>query len=162
MHPRKSKIPQPFFAILITASALLVVVSVASILIAGSRFGIETAITGAFSVALLYVYVVWYTRVMMRADAQIARATEEEAQEIAQQSAIRLQIGSLVRFFILSVFLIVSIVVFNFDAIADMIGVTVMFLPLSIVPLFVKSSSSDQPESSSPEDEDSSEVEKQC
>ena len=156
-----TKIPQPFRAILITAMALLVVTSVVCFIVQGTNFGIETAVTGAFSVALLYVYVVWYTRVMMCADAQIKGAEEEKAQEIAQNSAVKLQIGSLVRFLILSAFLIISIVVFHFDVIAAMIGVTVMFLPLSIVPLFVKSSPS-EPAHAGTETENSSEVEKQC
>lgn len=155
------KIPQPFRAILIAAIILLVATSAVCFVTQGERFGTETAVTGAFSVALLYVYVVWYSRVMMCADAQTKDADEGKIQEIAQQSAIRLQIGSLVRLFALSAFLIIAIVVFHFDVIAAIIGVTVMFLPLFIVPLFVKPSPSGPAQAGKPA-ENSSEVEKQC
>ena len=131
-----SNIPKTFQICTITAIILVVVVSLAACFIKNIIFGLHTGIAGIISVALLCVYVVYVAKLM--ADAKSA-ATDETSETLAVSIANRIQVASLIKLFLLAAILVVLIVAFKFDVIAVAIGVSAMYLPLLVVPHFVKS-----------------------
>ncbi|MBO4351611.1 MAG: hypothetical protein J6A01_11800 [Proteobacteria bacterium] len=66
-----------------------------------------------------------------------------DIKEVATNAALKIQVGSTVKTLILAAFLVVLILVFKFDPFAALIGVSVMYIPLYTVPLFVKPASDD-------------------
>ncbi len=130
------EIPKQLRASAMAAIILFVVVSIIAGFVKNPAFGVQTAIAGGFSVILFCGYVIWTGRVMLSTKNMMQDA--EEKKEIASSALLRIQIGSLVKFLALSVVIVVLVVAFNFDVIATIIGVSVIYAPLAIVPLFVK------------------------
>ena len=117
--------------------AAVVFVFIASGIAVGLRgydFGLQTAITGIISVALLCVYVVYVARVM--ADAK--SAADGASEDVAVSVAHRIQIASLIRLFVVAVVCVLLIIVLKFDVWAVIAGVSAIYAPMLIVPNFVK------------------------
>ena len=131
------EIPKTFRVVVIVTIILLIPVSLAVGYWQNPLMGIQTAITGFFSVTLFGSYVVWSGRVMLSAK-NMMQDSKDKA-EIASNAAMRIQIGSMVKFLVLSAVLILLIVAFDFDVIAAIIGVSVIYVPIAVVPLFFKS-----------------------
>ena len=151
------QIPRTLRVSLIVSFFLLIASIIASGFVKNFTFGLQTGICGGFSVALLCAYVVWTSRVL--ASARTEMATSEKKEAVATSAATKLQLGSLVKFLVLSAILIVLVAVFKLSPVAAIIGVSDIYLPLAIVPLFVKSApvqDEKKPES------DTSEVKEQC
>lgn len=130
------EIPKQLRASALTAVFLFVVVSIVASFVKNLTFGVQTAIAGGFSVILFCGYVIWTGRVMLSTKNMMQDA--EEKKEIASNALLQIQIGSLVKFLALSVVIVVLVIAFDFDVIAAIIGVSVIYAPLAIVPMFVK------------------------
>ena len=125
-------IPKIFRVSLFASLILVSVLSVVAGFVENPRFGVETAITGGFSVALLCVYVVCVGRVMVR----VKDAMKDGPDETAATSAVsRILVLSFVKLILLAVVLILCVAVFKFDVIAAIIGVSGVYPPLIIVSL---------------------------
>jgi hypothetical protein len=129
-------VPKTLQVSTITALILAVIASIAACIFKNIFFGLQTGITGIISVALLCVYVVYVAKTM--ADAKSAM-TPETSETLAVSVANRIQVASLVKLFILAGIIVTLVVAFKFDVIAVAIGVSAMYLPLLVVPFFVKS-----------------------
>lgn len=135
-----SEIPKVFRLSMICAICLEIVLSLGAGIVKNAWFGVQTAIMGGFSVALLCVYVVWVGRLMGHTKAQIESAeTDKDKENVATGMANRIQIASLLKMFVLAGFIIFCVLVFRVDIIAAILGVSVIYVPLFVVPLFVKS-----------------------
>lgn len=129
-------IPKPFRISLIVSAILVLTVSIIAGIVKNIGFGIETAVTGFFSVALLGVYVVCVGWIM----ADVKSAMKDGPNETAANAAVsRIMVMSLIRLFILAAVLIICVAVLHFSVYAAIIGVSGVYLPLLIVPHFVKS-----------------------
>ena len=131
-----NKIPKTFQVCVIVSLVLVFAVYLVVSLIFDSTFAIQTAIISIFSFALLCVYVVWASRVSMHVKMQAEQ--NGDMKDVATSAALKIQVGSTVKTLILAAFLVVLILVFKFDPFAALIGVSVMYIPLYTVPLFVK------------------------
>ena len=136
------KIPKTFRVCIIVSLILVIAVFGVVYALFDSTFAVQTANISIFSFALLCVYVVWASRVSMQVKMQAER--KGDIKEAASNSALMLQIGSLVKTLILAAFLVFVIVVLKFSPIAALIGVSVIYIPLYTVPLFVKPVSEDE------------------
>ena len=124
-------IPKGFRVALLASVGLVILASIVAGIIIGVRFGVESAITGGFSVALLCVYVVQYGRIL----AGVREASKDGPNEAAATTAAsRLMVLSLVRLLLFAAALIVCVVVFKFDVRAAIVGVTGVYLPLLVLP----------------------------
>ena len=130
-----SQVPPVFKASAATSACLVTVAAMVAGYVKDCVFGLQTAIAGGFSVALLCAYVVWVSAVMARAKAHVQA---DKGGEYAASVGAKIQVASLVKLFVLASVLVILIVVFHFDVIAAIIGVSGIYLPLAIVPLFVK------------------------
>ena len=129
-------IPKPFRVSLIVSAILVLMVSIIAGIVKNFGFGVETAITGFFSVALLGVYVVCVGGIM----ADVRSAMTDGPNEAAANAAVsRIMVMSLIRLLILAAVLIICVAVLHFSVYAAIIGVSGVYLPLLIVPHFVKS-----------------------
>ena len=131
-----NKIPKTFQVCVIVSLILVFTVFGVVSWIFDSTFALQTAIISIFSFALLCVYVVWASRVSMHVKMQAEQ--NGDMKELASNAALKIQVGSLVKTLILAAFLVISIIVFKFTPVAALIGVSVMYIPLYTVPLFVK------------------------
>lgn len=143
-------IPKTFRVSVVAAVGLLACLSIVTFMTQSADFALQTSVVGIFSITLLCVYVV-YISLMMR---RMRCATPDmEPQKRATTIANRIQIASLIKMFILATVLIGLVVGLKFNAFASILGVSVIYLPLLIVPFFVKFSTSDDPDSPPPTDD---------
>lgn len=131
-----NKIPKTFQVCVIVSLILVFAVFAVVSWFFDPTFALQTAIISVFSFALLCVYVVWASRVSMHVKMQAEQ--NGDMKELASNAALKIQVGSLVKTLILAAFLVISIIVFKFTPVAALIGVSVMYIPLYTVPLFVK------------------------
>ena len=132
-----SDIPRTLQVTSIAAVILAIVSSAVACAVKNVDFGLQTGITGIISVALLCAYVVYVAKVMAGAKAAMP---PDGSETLAVSVANRIQVASLVKLFILAGCLVLLVVAFKFDVIAVAIGVSAMYLPLLVVPFFVKPS----------------------
>ena len=144
MKKRWLGIPKVFRISVICALVLEILASFVCGIIKDVGFGVQTAFIGGFSVALLCVYVVWVGSVVVRTKTMVESATtKEEKDSAASGQAMKIQLGSLLKLLVLSLFLVICIVVFKMDVIAAIVGVSIIYVPQYVVPLFVKSEPED-------------------
>lgn len=134
-----SEIPKTFRITICVAVALVLVATLGSFAWKNAAFAAQVAITGGFSIALLAAYVIWVRGVRVTADRKIRESGQDE--DVASAAVLRIQVASFLKLVVLAAFLIVLVAVFHFDVISSFIGVTVIYLPMIFVPLFVKSDS---------------------
>ncbi len=130
-----SDIPRTLKVTSIAAIILAIVAAIVCCAVKNIDFGLQTGMTGIISVALLCAYVVYVAKVMAGAKSAMP---PEGSETLAVSVANRIQVASLLKLFILAVILVVLVVAFRFDVIAVAIGVSAMYLPLLVVPFFVK------------------------
>ena len=130
------KIPRTFRACIIVSLGLMLAVCAVVAVLADPGFAVQTAILSVFSFALLCAYVVWASSVSMHVKMQAEQ--NGDIKEIASGAATKIQVGSLVKTLILAAFLVVMVAVFRFNPYAALIGVSIIYIPLYTVPLFVK------------------------
>lgn len=110
----------------------------ASYFLVSPEFGRDTAIFGVISIAIMGGAVLSFSRVFERAKEMNVGNDGEEG---AHFMVTRVLIISLLKLTFLALSFIALIVFFRLDARAGLIGVTVIYLPLLIVPLFFKPAS---------------------
>ena len=152
-----TEIPKAFRVSLIVSLILVLVVAVFAGIIKDFRFGIQTAITGGFSVTLLGVYVICVGATMAGVKSAMADGPNEAA---ANAAVMRIMVMSLVRLFILAAVLIICVVFLHFSVYAAIIGVSGVYLPLLVVPHFVKSEPDESACDESVCNEEAGEIEK--
>lgn len=111
---------------------------VASYFLAGPAFGRDTAIFGMISIAIMGSAVLLFSRIFERAKEM---NKDEETEDAAQFMVTRVLIISLLKLTFLALSFIALVVFLRLDARAGLIGVTVIYLPLLIVPLFLNPAS---------------------
>lgn len=121
---------------MIVSCALVCLSSLIGGFVKNPLFGVQTAIIGGFSVALLCAYVVWIGSVTAQVKSQ---GQGEDAKNAANAAVMKIQVASLVKLLLLSAFIVVAVVLFHFHVVAAIVGVVGIYAPLTIVPLFVKS-----------------------
>ncbi|MBO5753097.1 MAG: hypothetical protein J6S69_05300 [Proteobacteria bacterium] len=145
-----SEIPKMFRVQAIVAFCLLFGLSMGAGILKNAEFGGQTALMGGFSVALLCVYVVWVGRLMGRIKTQIEKAeTDKDKEELATGAANKIHIASFIKLLALSGFVVFCVLVFKADILAAILGLSVNYLALLIVSLFVKSEPADAVENDS-------------
>lgn len=130
------QIPRVFRISVIVSCALVCLSAIVGGVIKNPIFGVQTAIIGGFSVALLCAYVVWIGGVTAQVKSQ---EQGEDAKNAASAAVVKIQVASLVKLLLLSAFIVVAVVLFHFHVVAAIVGVAGIYAPLAIVPLFVKS-----------------------
>ncbi len=148
------EIPRTFKACIITALILYIIVIIGCGLGQNWPFAGECALVGGFSIAILCAYVVWTASVIVREKSHMLSDDKEIAEEAATRTGRKIQMASLLRTFILAIFLVICVAVFHINVIAAIIGVSITVVSMAVVPLFVKT----EPATETPEN---SEVEKQ-
>lgn len=141
-----NKIPRVFRACVIVSLIIAIAACLVGWMIFDPTFALQTAIISNFSFALLCVYVVWASRISMHVKMQAEQ--NGDMKEVATNAALKIQVGSIIKTLILAAFLVVLIIVFKFSPIAALIGVSVMYIPLYTVPLFIKPASDNNPDAS--------------
>lgn len=150
-----SKIPTVLKSILVASAIAVALLSAAASIAKTPVFGLQTLITGGFSVALLGVYVVWVSIAMAQAESEFQKNPDSDA---ASSANIKIQLASLLRLILLASILVLCILVFKFDVIAAILGVSGVYIPLFIVPFFYKSDKSNNKNSNSENPSEHSEV----
>ncbi len=144
------KIPKTFQACIIASLILVIAACTVAEMIFDPIFTLQTAIISIFSFALLCAYVVWASRISMHVKMQAEK--NGDMKELASSAAVKIQLGSLVKTLIIAAFLVTMIMVFKFDVKAALIGVSVIYIPLYTVPLFVKPASEEDDSNADPKE----------
>lgn len=96
-------------------------------------FAMDVAISSGISVALFFAYVLWIGRLIGRAKPQL---DSDETGDTATRVATQIQVASVVKLFLYAGILILLILVFRFQPLAVIFGVSSMYLANIVVPLF--------------------------
>ena len=129
------QIPLVFRACILVSVGVLIVGAGIAGCVKDAWFGVQTAVVGGFSVALLCAHVVWTSTLIERHKGELER---DKTGDVATSIQMRIQIASLVKLFGIAAILILFVVGFHFNAWTAVIGVTATYLPIAVVPLFFK------------------------
>lgn len=126
-------VPRPLRGALVVSTALVAISAILAMILGNFRLGIETAITGGFSVALLCVYVVYYGNIMAGVEDAVKKNPKDDAPSAAVSKIMLLSFARLIVF---AALLCVCVAVFDFSIYAAVIGVSAVYLPMLLAPLF--------------------------